>query len=789
MALPTLGTYALEQTLGRSALGTTYVAERKGASMAIKVLELAEDLSASERQRASTTFRRRAEGVAALYHAGIVPLRDYGVAAQFLYAVSGLLPAGSLIDPEARRLLAVHLSIPIVLDLMQQIAQALQEAHRVNIAHGNLKPSNIFIAEERSREQVRLQVGDFLLISAERPALIPPIGQRMVWRYLAPESRAMPPTPAADQFALATIVYEWLTGRAAFSDVQIEQRTAITPITSVLPTLAAFTEVDSVFARAFAIAPQDRFASIMAFTDTLHQAFTGHVQHDFIESSRQMPVVTNDTQVRIDPNDTRPSREMPAIPPTPTPIQANPSAFLLDTPEIGPRPLTEDLQRMELHETLTGAADSSGKRRRGKRKESAQMPIVRGPTTREQELMAPPAAHQHSRSRQRQRQAPPVPPRMFQDAYASATPQTDASASFWDISLPRREVLMRTGKVALAAGATVGGILLLFKGGSNPSFTSWLQSFKGKSPHSEHIPPPITLVGHTGSVQALEWSPDATRLASGADKDGMVRLWDVTRPQSAIATLPTTAAKGITDLSWARDSHYLLVSAVAQNTQIWNVMQQSIVIALPYASNIARWHPRQDIAALATPTTKNIVLWDLTNAKLVATLTGHAAAIQALAWSSAASDLLLASGDMQGAIMVWEGASATTIVPIGAPRTAGGARISALAWATQSTHFLSSSMDGTVRLWDAHQSGSLVTLQETMGAVNDVTWLAGSTIAAIGLQNGSVVLWDSNDKQVLLTLNVTSAAIRALSWSPNGRYLAAGADDHTIYVWDTSQFG
>jgi serine/threonine protein kinase len=790
MALPALGAYELDQTLGRSALGITYAGQRRGVPIVIKVLELAADVSERQRQDATKEFRHRAEGISALFLPGMVPLRDYGVAPPFLYAVSGLVTAGSLIDPEGQRTFTPPLPAPQMLELVGQIAQTLQEAHRLGVAHGNLKPSNLFIAEERTREQPHLLVGDFLLLSTTQRAVVPAFGQRPVLRYLAPENYEAAPTPAGDQFALAAIAYEWLTGKTAFAEVPLANRTIITPVTELLPTLAPYPEIDGVFAQAFSRAPADRFNSIQTFAEALTRAFTRSRPNLAAQPIKIEDVPTN---VPPDPNDTRPSHEMPILPPTidapvvppqAAPAQAtrDPSAFLLDAP-IGPRPPTADLERMVHTEAAADRAGSSvGGKKRGRRNAEPGVPLARGPTTREQDLMAPPAPR--SRPRARQRVSPRAPLRPMSPI------QEEEGLPPLEALLPRREVLVTAGKLALVGGIGIAGLVIAAK-----TFNLG-QLFHGQPSHNGHVPAPLVLVGHLGTVQTLAWSPDATRLASGAANDGAVRLWDVSRPQAPVALLATNAPQngGVTDLSWARDSHYLMVSPVGAKTQIWNVGQQSIITQLPYTTQIAQWHPRQDVAALVETTamgqtSQDVLLWDLTNAKLSATLTGHAAPLQTLAWSLVAGPLQLASGDAKGTIFAWSGASAATVAAVGNGRAEDSNAIASLAWATNTTRFLSGSADGSARLWSVNQNASLATWRQSATAVGAVTWLAGSTVVAIGLQNGTVVLWDSAARQVLLTLNASPKPIASLSWSANGRYLAAGAGDQQIYVWDTSQIG
>src|ERR1700680_1034783 len=96
--------------------------------------------------------------------------------------------------------------------------------------------------------------------------------------YMAPEQIQAHPRPASDQYSLAVIVYEWLSGDRPFSGTFTESavkhmRRPAPPLREKLPSVSP--EVEQVILTALAKDPAQRFSSVRAFATALEQASRG----------------------------------------------------------------------------------------------------------------------------------------------------------------------------------------------------------------------------------------------------------------------------------------------------------------------------------------------------------------------------------------------------------------------------------------------------------------------------------------------------------------------------------
>jgi serine/threonine protein kinase len=215
VATDRIGDYEIEGKIGEGAMGAVYRAVHPtiGKHVAVKVMnaKLCGDFDAVER------FTREARSVAAIRHPGIVDVFGFGTLEDGrAYLIMEWLDGASL----ATRLRHGMFTQDEALDVLSQIARALEAAHDRGVIHRDLKPDNVFL-QHVVRERPIVKILDFglaKLVNEDNPAIRTQSGQMLGTPvYMSPEQcRAKDVDYRTDIYALGCIAYELLCGQVPF---------------------------------------------------------------------------------------------------------------------------------------------------------------------------------------------------------------------------------------------------------------------------------------------------------------------------------------------------------------------------------------------------------------------------------------------------------------------------------------------------------------------------------------------------------------------------------------------
>jgi len=267
--------FRVEKVIGAGAMGDVYLAEdtRSGDRVALKVLraELTED------ERFRQRFEREGAIASRLDHPGVVRTVAAGEADGRLYLAMAYVEGSNL-----REILRndAPLDVGRALDLVAQVADALDAAHRAGLVHRDVKPANVLVTGERGDE--RALVCDFGLARhvSSVTSLTTDRGFVGTIDYVPPEQiEGGTVDRRADIYSLGCVLYECLTGAKPFereSELAIVFAHLNDPpprATERRPELPdAF---DGVFAKALAKSPDDRFDSCRDLVEASRAASHG----------------------------------------------------------------------------------------------------------------------------------------------------------------------------------------------------------------------------------------------------------------------------------------------------------------------------------------------------------------------------------------------------------------------------------------------------------------------------------------------------------------------------------
>ena len=284
MSLETLqnGRYRILRTLGSGSMGEVYLVDdtRINRQVAIKVIR-AETVSYPDQtasQDAARLFEREAKAIARLNHPNILPLYDFGDEVinntPFAYMVMPYCPAGSLASWLQQRG-STPLSPQEAMNFLGQAADALQHAHNNGIIHQDVKPQNFLLRSNNAMELPNLLLADFGIAKLTAGTSGASQAIRGTPIYMAPEQWEGHPVPASDQYALAIMIYQILTGRPPFQGgpgQMMYQHFSVAPQPPSAFNPAINPDIDAVLLRALAKKPEERFPSMSAFSHAFQQA-------------------------------------------------------------------------------------------------------------------------------------------------------------------------------------------------------------------------------------------------------------------------------------------------------------------------------------------------------------------------------------------------------------------------------------------------------------------------------------------------------------------------------------
>ncbi|BBE09775.1 WD40 repeat-containing protein [Mycoavidus cysteinexigens] len=289
--------------------------------------------------------------------------------------------------------------------------------------------------------------------------------------------------------------------------------------------------------------------------------------------------------------------------------------------------------------------------------------------------------------------------------------------------------------------------------------------------------PILTLTGHTDWVYSVVYSPSGSQIASGSS-DETVRLWDAksgasvltlkghTKPVTSVAYSPS----GSQIASGSRDNTVRLWDAhsgVAGHTLTGHTNRVNSVAYSPSGSQIASGSEDNTVR-----------LWEAKSGASVLTLRGHTGSVTSVVYSPSGSQI--ASGSVDKIVRLWDAKGSVR----GPTLTSRPDWVNSMAYSPSGAQIVSMSWDNTVQLLDAKSGASVLTLRGHTGSVTSVVYSPSGSQIASGSWDNTVRLWDAKSGASVLTLSGHTKLVTSVAYSPSGSQIASGSWDNTVRLWD-----
>ena len=238
-----------------------------------------------------------------------------------------------------------------------------------------------------------------------------------------------------------------------------------------------------------------------------------------------------------------------------------------------------------------------------------------------------------------------------------------------------------------------------------------------------------------GSIRAITYSPDGTRLAVA----GSLGIWLYDTATHKEVALFTGHTREVTSVAFSPDG-----------------------------------------ATIASGSRDNTVrLWDAVTGQPKTTLTGHTRQVVSVAYSPDGATIASGGGYNDQTVRLWD---AVTGQPKATLMGHTG-RVTSVAFSPDGNTLASGSFQ-EVRLWDVVTGQPKATLTGHTDNVSSVAFSPDGATIASGWGFGEIRLWDAVTGQHQTTLRGHTYWVSSVAFSPDGATLATGSADGTVLLWE-----
>jgi WD40 repeat protein len=288
----------------------------------------------------------------------------------------------------------------------------------------------------------------------------------------------------------------------------------------------------------------------------------------------------------------------------------------------------------------------------------------------------------------------------------------------------------------------------------------------------------MTLQGHSGAVNACEYSPDGKRIVSGSN-DNTIKIWDADTGIEITSICAHSSA--IKTCIYSPDGRRIVSGAEDYTLKIWDAnIGMEITTIEAHSSVVTTCAFSSDGSRIVSGSwDKSLKIWDVKTDNKLAILRGHSKWVTSCGYSPDAKKIV--SGSEDNTLRIWDSESGKEIAKL----EGHTGIVTICAYSPDGKSIISGSEDSTLRIWNA-ETGEQIAKYSGQGQILSCSFSPDGKSIVAGLNDGTLNIIDVERGEHIVSHKYHSSAVLSCSYSPDGRRIISCSKDKTIKIWDAS---